>query len=168
MQFTNISPDFYSNFRATDNLFIDKILKYEGTGQAVVEFNKIKEKLSDYSYWFLLSTLWVSYSGFSSLNLWKELFNSNRALKITSIMKPDELKAFKMLPYFVEVFRAHRPNEKDWMAYTLDFDIAKRLNSTRKGEIKRYKIKKKDITALFLRRSEKEIILTDKSKALLT
>jgi len=166
MKHKNVSPDFFTNFKKIDNIFIDNILKHEGTGQAVVEFNKIKQHLSNYSYWFLLSTLWVSYSGWSDIELWKELFNSSRDLKQSSLMKPDELKAFKNLPYFIIAYRAHRPSEQDYIAYTMNIDIAKKLNLTRKGEIKKYKIKKKDITALFLRRGESEIILLNKNKAI--
>lgn len=162
---SDISPSFYTNFKAIDRIYAEKLLKLEATPQAIIEFDKFKNYLSDYSYWFLLSTLWVSYTGYSNLQLWKDLFNSNRILKNKSIMKPSELEAFKNLPYFITAYRAHRPNEQDYIAYTLNVNIAKRLNLTRKGEIKKYKIKKKNITALFLRRGEEEIILLNKDKA---
>ncbi len=72
----NISTAFVPN--QTDNFIIQKLLPYEGTPLAIVKFKEVCNDLSDYAYWFMLSTLWVSYSGFSELELWKELFSSNR------------------------------------------------------------------------------------------
>lgn len=145
-----------------------KLIKLEQTPEAIKYFSMVCDKLTDYAYWFFLSTLWVSYSGESDLNLWKELFAADRSKRKTSIMKPTEVKAFDYLPWFVTVYRAHRPNETDWIAYTLDINIAFRFAKERGVEtINEYKIKKRDITALFLRRGEKEIIATDKGNAVL-
>lgn len=62
---------------------------------AIAKFRECCNELSDYAYWFMLSTLWVSYSGFSDLELCKELFSRNRPNKSISLMKPDELAALK-------------------------------------------------------------------------
>lgn len=159
----NISTAFVPN--QTDNLIIKKLLPYEGTPLAIVKFKEVCNELSDYAYWFMLSTLWVSYSGFSELELWKELFSSNRVNKSISLMKPDELSALKKLPNKLTVYRAHRENELDWIAYTLDKKIAERFARERgSSEVTTYKVKKSDVLAYFTRRGEQEIIIIDNKK----
>lgn len=109
----------------------------------LLSLKSVANELSDYAYWFMLSTLWVSYSGFSDLELWKELFSSNRPNKSISLMKPDELSALKKLPNKITVYRAHRQKETDWIAYTLDKNIADRFARERgTSEITAYKVKK--------------------------
>ena len=160
--------DISRNFRwnAYDASVAKKILELEGTSEAIKYFSKVCNKLTNYAYWFFLSTLWVSYSGFSDIELWKKLFSSSRGRKRSSIMKPSEVKAYDRLPYFVRAYRAHRPDETDWIAYTLSKDIALRFAKERGvTAFSEYEIKKKDITALFLRREEQEIILLDQEKA---
>lgn len=161
--FNDISHNFRWNPK--DASIAKKLLSLEKTPLAIEYFAKNCEKLTDYGYWFLLSTLWVSYSGWSDLELWKRLFSANRPRKKTSIMKPSELKAYEHLPWFVTAYRSHRKNETDWIAYTLDKNIAIRFAKERGVKsIKEYRIKKKDIIALFLRRGEQEIIVLDKEK----
>lgn len=160
--------DIYSGFRWNpyDVKVVKEIIQREETPEAITYFSEVCEGLTDYAYWLFLSTLWVSYSGKSDLQLWKKLFSSSRGKRKQCIMKPSELKAFKQLPYFVTVYRAHRKDEKDWIAYTIDPVIACRFAKERGVDhISEYKVKKRDITALFLRRGEKEIIVIDKSKA---
>lgn len=162
----NISPAFNPNDSHLDKPYFIEVLRYEKTPQAIIYFNEICHNLTDYGYWFLLSTLWVSYCGYSDLGLWKKLFNSKRPLKKISIMKPNELKEFKRLPKIVKVYRAHRKDETDWIAYTLSLDKAKSFLAKRpNGKIASYFIDKNHLTALFLRRGEKEVILTNKDKA---
>ncbi|MCJ7969034.1 MAG: hypothetical protein MUW51_08760 [Lactococcus lactis] len=91
----NVSTAFVPN--QIDNFIIRNLLPYEGTPMAITKFKECCNELSDYAYWFMLSTLWVSYSGFSDLELWKELFSSNRPNKSISLMKPDELAALKKI-----------------------------------------------------------------------
>ena len=80
-------------------------------------------------------------------------------------MKPSEVQAYERLPYFVTIYRAHRTHETDWIAYTLDENIAKRFANERNvGHYSKYKVKKRDILALFLRRGEQEVIVLDKGK----
>lgn len=151
-------------FNKTDQKIMSLIIKYEGSPEAIIEFNNLSEELSDYAYWFLLSTLWVSYTGYSDLNLWKQLFSSKRSNKDISVMKPSELKVLKKLPSKLTLYRVHRPNEIDWIAYTLDIEVAARFALERKvNKITEYKIKKRDVDFLFLRRGESEIIILDKS-----
>lgn len=148
-----------------DSQVAKELLKREETPEAITYFAKVCEKLTDYSYWFLLSTLWVSYTGYSEIELWKKLFGSDRPKRKQSIMKPSELKAFNHLPFQITIYRAHRPNEDDWIAYTLDPMIAARFAKERGVDtFSEYVVKKRDVLALFLRRGEKEIIVLDKSK----
>ena len=160
----DISPKFIWN--PYDTSVAKKIIEFEETPEQIKYFAGICDNLTDYAYWFFLSTCWVSYTGYTDINLWRRLFSSSRQSKKTSIMKPTELKAFEYLPYFVTAYRAHRPEETDWIAYTLDIKIACRFARERNVDrISEYRIKKKDITALFLRRGEKEVIVLDKDKA---
>jgi len=68
-----------------------RLVELEETPDAIKYFSERCNELTDYAYWFFLSTCWVSYSGFSELELWKKLFSSDRAKKKKSIMKPSEL-----------------------------------------------------------------------------
>lgn len=160
----DISKKF--QFNNYDAMVARRLIQLEETPEALIYFSKVCDNVSDYAYWYFLSTLWVSYSGYSDINLWKKLFSSKRKFKILSIMKPSELEEFNKLNANIEVYRAHRQGEVDWISYTLDIDIAKRFAKERDvSVISQYKIKKKDIEALFLRRGEYETILLDKNKA---
>lgn len=129
-------------------------------------FDKYHHKLTDYSFWYLLSTIWVSYSGFSDLKLWIKHFSSDRPDRAKSVMKPNELKAFKKLPPMIKCYRAHRHGEKLWISYTLSLERARAFAEAREGgQIRVYRIKKSDVTAYFLRRGEFELIMLDQSKA---
>lgn len=142
------------------------MIEREGTPEAIAYFADKCSPLSDYAYWFYLSTLWVSYTGYSDLEQWKQLFSSERPKRKHSIMKPSEVRRFDTLPYFVTVYRAHRAGETDWIAYTTDESIVKRFAAERGVKTySEYLVKKRDILALFLRRGEHEVIVLDQSKA---
>lgn len=91
--FSDITPDF--RWDRGDAKVAEKLLKHEATPEAIRIFSREAYKLTNSGYWFLLSTLWVSYTGWSDLYLWKKLFSSSRPLRETSIMKPSELKVFR-------------------------------------------------------------------------
>lgn len=153
-------------FSDADSKIIKSILEYEGSPEAILRFEELSEQLSDYVYWFLLSTLWVSYTGYTELSLWKRLFSSSRVNKSISLMKPDELRELKKLPNKILAYRVHRKDETDWIAYTLDFDVALRFAKEREvNKVSVYKIKKNSILSLFLRRGEFEILVLDKGRA---
>lgn len=162
--------DIYSGFKQNyyDSTVGKGILKRDGTPEAIRYFSEVCNGLTDYGYWFFLSTLWVSYTGYSDLNVWKQLFSSTRPKRKQCIMKPSELLAYKRLPHIVTVYRAHRLAETDWIAYTLNIEIAKRFARERDvNQITEYTVKKRDIFALFLRRGEDEILVLDKEKVCL-
>lgn len=161
---SDISPD-WNGSTEKERAAIEEILKLEGTPDAILAFNRYKKIFDNYWYWFILSTLWVSYSGWSDLQLWKRLFNSSRAKRNTSIMKPSEWEAFKALPTVLMVYRAHRPNETDWISYTLSSDLAERWVAQRGGYLAVYQIRKRDCIALFLRRGEQELLMLEPKKA---
>lgn len=159
----DISPKFSWNYKGA--LVAKRIIDLAETPEAIKYFSGTCQDLMDYDYWFLLSTLWVSYSSNSDLNLWKQLFSSTRKNREKSIMKPSELEKFKQLPWFVSIYRAHRPCETDWIAYTLDSLIAARFARERGiDHVVEYRVKKRDILALFLRRGEAEVLVLDKNK----
>lgn len=160
--------DIANNFKWTvyDANIAKRLVELEGTPEAIKYFAENAAGLTNYGYWFLLSTLWVSYSGKSDLNLWKRLFSSDRPDKKRSIMKPSEYEEYERLPWFITAYRAHRNNESDWISYTLDKSIAFRFARERGTRaIKEYKLKKSDVAALFLRRNEAEIIVVNKDNA---
>ncbi len=66
----------------------------------------------------------------------------------------------------VKVFRAHREGETDWINYSLDPATAARFAVQRGAEsIRAYRIYKRDVVALFLRRGESEVLVIDNAKA---
>jgi hypothetical protein len=156
----------YFNGSTMDEIKVGKgILEREETPEAVTYFAENQDKLRNYSYWFLLSVCWVSYTGYSDLTLWKKLFGSDRAQRKHSIMKPSEVAKFDCLAYKVNVYRAHRTGEDDWIAYTLDENVVRRFAKERGVDTyTEYQVNKRDILALFLRRGESEIIVLDKNK----
>ena len=154
----DISANFQPN--ATDATVAKGLLAYEGTPLAILYFAKHCDALSDYAYWFLLGSLWVSYSGWSDLALWRHLLQSDRPKRTTSLMKPSEWESFKRLPEKITAYRAHRQGETDWISYTLDKTVAERFVQSRdSGHIVEYELRKKDVHALFLRREEQEILM---------
>ena len=163
-QMSDISPHY--KFNPTDARILRSILNYEGTPTAITVFGEYCDALTDYAYWFALGTLWVSYSGFSDLELWKRLFSSTRRGREACLMKPSELATFSRMPPAFKVYRAHREGETDWIAYTFDATKAAEFAAQRNiTKIAEYRVNRMDILALFLRRGEKEIIILDKSKA---
>ncbi|WP_018752196.1 hypothetical protein [Paenibacillus sanguinis] len=160
----DISPDWKGS-TAKERAAIDSILKHEGTPGAIVAFDNLKHVFSSYWYWFMLSTLWISYSGWSDLRMWRRLFRSMRPRRQTSLMKPSEWAAFRELPSTFTVYRAHRPDETDWISYTLSRSLAESWVAQRGGYLGVYKLHKRDCLALFLRRGEDEILMLEPTKA---
>lgn len=160
----DISPN-WRGASTREQRAIDSILAYESTPFAVVRFDQLKRELENYWYWFTLGTLWVSYSGWSDLDLWRKLFFAGRKHRSSSLMKPSEYEAFQKLPNRFTAFRAHREGETSWISYTLDRDIAERLHRHRGGEIRTYELQRDYCTALFLRRGEQEILMLDPQRA---
>jgi hypothetical protein len=166
MNYQNISPDFKGSTRQ-DREIGKRLIELEETPKAIRYFAKHHSRLSNYAYWFYLSTLWVSYTGFSDLNLWRKLFSSHRPNRQTSIMKPLEFEIFQDLPDWLTGYRAHRPEETDWISYTLRPDIAARFARERQvSSIAVYQIPKEAVLAFFSRRGEWEILVLDKTQAI--
>ncbi|WP_391560630.1 hypothetical protein [Robertmurraya sp.] len=162
--FHDVSPNF--TYNKIDAEIGTNLLKYEATPNAVIYFSEQCRHLTNYAYWFYLSTIWVSYSGHSDLQLWKKLFRASRPKRANSIMKPSELEVFKKLPKYIMAYRAQRPGETDWISYTLDLHIAARFARERGvNEVVEYQLRKTDVIALFLRRGEQELLMLDPIKA---
>lgn len=160
----DITPDF--EYRESDARVGRLLLKCAETPKAIRVFDEHCKALSSSAYWFYLSTLWVSYSGWSDLDLWKRLFSSPRKYRETSLMKPSELAFYRALPETIHAFRAHRPGEEDWIAYTLSSDVAARFAAERGIEsVGLYEIPKAAALAYFTRRGEAEILVLDKANA---
>lgn len=160
----DISPDFVPN--AKDSRVINELLKYEGTPDAITNFARVCHLLTPYSYWFVLGTLWVSYSGWSDLRLWKRLFKGIHPSRETSLMKPSELVEYRQLPDVITAYRAHRIGEADWISYTLSPEIAARFARERDVmTVTEYQLRKRDVIALFLRRGEQELLMLRPDRA---
>lgn len=150
---------------AQEARILRRILALEATPEAIREFCRCRNQLSDYVYWYTLGTLWVSYTGFSNLDLWKRLFAANRPDRDISLMKPGEYRVFCTLPDEFTIYRAHRPGESDWIAYTVDPQIAGRFARERGvSQVHVYTVQRRDVLALFLRRGEREILVLDKAR----
>lgn len=157
-----VSPDFVRN--KYDGAVAFKLMRVANTPRAIRCFSNECRGLSDYAYWFFLGTLWVSYSGFSDLKLWRRLFSSDRPNRATSLMKPSELKLFNALPDPVTAYRAPRAGETDWIALTISSDEAVRFAGQRDGDcVDVYDVPKSAVIALFTRRGEWEIIVLDRT-----
>lgn len=160
----DISPDFRWNKR--DAQVIEKILAHEATPQAIQVFARSAWRLTDYAYWFVLGTLWVSYTGWSDLSAWTRLFASARPGRETSLMKPSELARFQALPDPIVAYRAHRPNESDWISYSLDPQEAGAFARRRQvDQVSQYRIPKAHVLCLFLRRGEAEVLVLERTHA---
>lgn len=166
LQFNNISPDWTGSARK-ERRIIQEILKREAKPNAVIYFERHCSGLGDYWYWFILSTLWVSYTGWSDLNLWRKLFSSKRPNRMTSIMKPDELGIFNELPGTIIGLRAHREGETDYLSYTMSHEMALMFAKQRgTKEIISYEIQKNNVIAYFSRRGESELLILNRSNVL--
>jgi hypothetical protein len=166
IDFSNISKDWSGSTRA-ERRIAQRLIAYENSPKAIRLFAKECSKLSDYWYWYMLGTLWVQYTGFSDLNLWRKLFSSSRPNRASSLMKVDELEAFEALPDTLQVYRAHRLEETDWIAYTLNNATAVRFAKERKVKvIAIYWVARSDCLCLFTRRGEWEVLVLDPSKLL--
>lgn len=163
MALRDISPN-WAGSTEVEKRILNKIMRHEGTNRAALEFNRLCHKLGDYWYWFTLGTLWVHYSGFVDLNLWRRLFSSPRSGRDSSLMKPSELRAFHKLPDIFTAYRAHRPEETDWISYTIDPALALRWSETRDGDIGVYELQRDSCLAYFQRRGESEILCLSKVK----
>ncbi|GGD02196.1 hypothetical protein [Enterococcus wangshanyuanii] len=159
----NVSTCF--KYNETDAKLISQLMTVDSP-KSLVFFQENEIYLSDYTYWFLLATMWVDDSAIASVSTWINLFSVKRANRKLSLMKPDELAMFNRLPNKLTVYRAHSKDETDWISYTLDLDTAREF-ATRKEveEIVEYKIKRHDCLALFLRREEAEIICLNRKMA---
>lgn len=167
MNDNNISPLFNRSRDGSKQQWaiVSQLLKHEGTGEAIKCFAKHCDRLTDYNYWFILGTLWVSYSGWSDLQLWKQLFSSKRPNREICLMKPNEYLIFQCLPWMTTVYRAHRENEQDWIAYTLKQETAGMFAAKRNvDKVSQYQVKRPDVLCVFTRRGEEEILVLDKTK----
>lgn len=80
-------------------------------------------------------------------------------------MKPDEFEIFRKLPMWFHVYRAHRENEQDWIAYTLRQETAGMFAAKRNvDKVSEYQVQRSDVLCVFTRRGEEEILILDKSK----
>lgn len=163
MNFPDVSLDF--KYSKLDADIIQRVTKHGESPRAIRAFNNEHRQLSDYGYWYLLGTLWVSYADQTDLELWRRLFRSPRPNRNTSLMKPSELAEWNYLPDEFFVYRGHNHGETDCIAFSIDKFAAARFAIQRDvKEVWQYLVKKEDVLCLFLRRGESEVILLDNHK----
>lgn len=145
----DISPDFKGPNRM-DSQVLERLLRYEGQPRAIRVFSNECHKLSDYAYWHALGTL----------------FSSARPNRDSSLMKPSELRVWKVLPPTLTVYRAHRPGETDWLSYTLSAEKAAWF-AWKRGvdQFTEYSLPWSAAICLFLRRGEFEVLALDPASA---
>lgn len=159
----NISTAF--KFNESDAKLMTRFITAK-TNQQMDCFLDIEDQLTDYAYWYLLTTMWINESTIYPISTWKKLFSAKRANRLVSIMKPNELALYRKLPNKLILYRAHSKNETDWISYTIDLETAFKFAEMKNvDEVVEYKIKKHDCYALFLRRDESEIICLNKDLA---
>lgn len=162
----NIST--HCDFTDFDSAVAEEIVALEKLGKLTemqLLFDRVAWKLSDYMYCFALSTLWVRHTGNTDLDIWIKHFSSDRAQNKKLLMKPRELDVFALMPAEIKAYRAHRPGETRWIAYTISYDKAMSFAWYRKAEvISEVRVSKKDVVAFFNRRGEHEIIIPDMNK----
>lgn len=111
-----------------------------------------KDVISDYAYWYFLSTIWVSTSSGLDIETWKKLFLSKRSNRIRCLMKPSEVAYYKRLPVLIKVYRAHKVKEHDWISYSKSLEVAVMFVGIKNAnKIVEYRIPRKYIYAIFLR-----------------
>jgi hypothetical protein len=157
----DISTAFKSN--EGDRKIASTFLLYHTPKEQIAYFKEKSSAMSDSFYWFCLSTLWVDDPNGADIATWKQMFSVRRSNKEISLMKPSELKALKSLPNKITVYRAQKSDELDWISYTTSLKVLlqfARIN--RSTRIIRGTVKKRDITALFTRRDESEVLILDK------
>lgn len=162
----DISPAFAWN--RMDAEIAAKLVKIDDSPRAIKCFRNNRQYLSNYAFWFYLSTLWVQRTEGTDLEEWKRYFSSDRPDRDRCIMKPSELRALSALPDVITAYRAHRPGETDWIAYSTSIDAAARF-AIQRGvrELSQYSIQKADVLAYFTRRKENELIVLDKARAVM-
>jgi len=130
-------------------------------------FVEIVDKLSDRQYWELLSAIWTdTENSWQNLNVWRELFKSEREHKRFMM---DELSyhVYKQMPEKVTVWRGcQRGVNEIGLSWTFDKDkakfFAKRLDKPNPIVIQ-LTVDKEKVVAVFLDRNEQEVIITDYS-----
>ncbi len=153
----DISPLFRPN--PVDSAVALRLMELENTPEAIRFFAAYCHALTNYGYWFFLGVCWVQYTGRSDLALWKRLFSSERPHRDACLMKPTERRLFNGLPKIVHCYRVHRADEQEWVSYTLDRDTATKLAVVRGiNQIHEYRIPRKRLLCLFLRRHEYEVL----------
>ena len=126
-------------------------------------FKEIQEHLSNRQYWSLLGQIWVdTENAWAHLDLWRELFSSDRANREEWLMDWDEQMAYAGLPETVTVYRGYQPGlNKDGISWTIKREKAEWF-ATRfgnKGKVLEKKVAKRDIIAVFTGRNEYEVVI---------
>ena len=130
-------------------------------------FNKIKSRLSDRKYWELLGNLYTDAENLCEIQSQiRKLFKSKRNER-EYIMDEKERKKFASLPNVLNVYRGCSSMNMEGFSWTLDKKKAEWFaNRIAEDEIDTLVIKgkcnKSDVTALFLGRKEKEIVIDPK------
>lgn len=164
---TNIIAEL-SNLHFTKELRLSHILNWCPNGERIQMLHKYMDKLTDKEYWEQLGLSYTTqeYNSVPDVFL-KNMFTADRGDQ-KYLMNDEEHKLLESLSEFVTVYRGMSTKEaksgKYRLSWTLDNEVAEKFverNEMIYGTemtIKELKLPKKDIIAVFLGRSEKEII----------
>jgi hypothetical protein len=125
-------------------------------------FKTIADKLPDAKYWELLSSIWTdTENGWQNIEQWKELFGSSRP-KRGCLMDEDEQFAFENLGDKFTVYRGCQKGlNEDGISWTLKREKAEWFANRfeKAGVVLEKVITKQDAVALFIGRSESEVVV---------
>lgn len=130
-------------------------------------FVQIADQLNDEKYWSLLGSIWTdTENSWQNLDLWKELFNSDRPNR-QSLMDADERLALESLSDTVKIYRGcEKGLNENGISWTLKRDkaewFANRFNKD--GLVLEKEISKSSIIAVFTGRNEFEVIYEEETK----
>jgi hypothetical protein len=125
-------------------------------------FKTIADKLPDAKYWSLLSSIWTdTENGWQNIEQWKELFGSSRPNR-GFLMNEDEQFALNNLGDKFTVYRGCQEGlNEDGISWTLKREKAQWFANRfeKAGVVLEKVITKQDAVALFIGRSESEVVV---------
>ncbi|KAB7528241.1 hypothetical protein F8C76_10240 [Flagellimonas olearia] len=157
-----------SNFHFTKELELYQILNWCPNDERMLMLLRYMDRLTDEEYWKQLKESYTTQDYVSiPYEELEYMFLAERSFK-ENIMDKDEKKLLDSLPELVTVYRAMSIEEaksgKYRLSWTLDMKVAEKFEERNKMNydsqmtITKLEIPKKDIIAVFLDRSEQEVI----------
>jgi uncharacterized protein len=121
-------------------------------------FGAIQDRLTDRQYWKLLGEVWIDSESPAAL---LDFLHSTRPHRDRMMTGP-ERRLLASLPPVLTVYRGHQGANRNDLSYTLSPGRAGWFaNRFRPGQVRRGRVRKADVLALFTGRNEAEILSFD-------